>query len=98
MNQEMFEKHFRNQNSHYEKYGQFLLQREAITYYHQINTLCCQQDEWDTKEDTGKSMKNALYVLWYAKRHPSGQSNVESDIEQWKNQACSLSRYRVTLV
>ena len=27
------------------------------------------KDEWDTKEDTGKSMKNALYVLWYAKRH-----------------------------
>ena len=25
------------------------------------------KDEWDTKEDTGKSMKNALYVLWYAK-------------------------------
>ena len=21
------------------------------------------KDEWDTKEDTGKSMKNALYVL-----------------------------------
>ena len=29
-------------------------------------------NEWDTKEDTGKSMKNALYVLWYAKRHMSG--------------------------
>ena len=29
-------------------------------------------DEWDTKEDTGKSMKNALYVLQYAKRHLSG--------------------------
>ena len=27
------------------------------------------EDEWDTKEDTGKSMKNALHVLWYAKRH-----------------------------
>ena len=27
------------------------------------------KDEWDTKKDTGKSMKNALYVLWYAKRH-----------------------------
>ena len=25
------------------------------------------KDEWNTKEDTGKSMKNALYVLWYAK-------------------------------
>ena len=35
------------------------------------------KDEWDTKEDTGKSMKNALYVLWYAKRHLSGRSNVE---------------------
>ena len=23
--------------------------------------------EWDTKEDTGKSMKNALYILRYAK-------------------------------
>ena len=30
------------------------------------------KDEWDTKEDTGKSMKNALYVLWHAKRHLSG--------------------------
>ena len=27
------------------------------------------KDEWDTKEDTGKSMKNALYVLRYAKKH-----------------------------
>ena len=26
----------------------------------------------DTKEDTGKSMKNALYVLQYAKRHLLG--------------------------
>ena len=24
------------------------------------------QDEWDTKEDTGKSMKNALHILRYA--------------------------------
>ena len=30
------------------------------------------KDEWDTKEDTSKSMKNALYVLRYAKRHLSG--------------------------
>ena len=35
------------------------------------------EDEWDTKEDTGKSMKNALYVLQYAKRYLSGRSNVE---------------------
>ena len=35
------------------------------------------KDEWDTKEDTGKSMKNALYILWYAKGHQSSRSNVE---------------------
>ena len=30
------------------------------------------KDEWDTKGDTSKSMTNALYILWYAKRHVSG--------------------------
>ena len=35
------------------------------------------KDEWDTKKDTGKSMKNALYVLRYAKRYLSGRSNVK---------------------
>ena len=63
-NQELFEKHLCNQSSHYEKYGRFPLQREAITRYCQIDTF----HELDTKEDTGKSMKNALYILWYAKR------------------------------
>jgi len=29
------------------------------------------KDEWDTKEDTGKSMKNALYVQQHDKRHLS---------------------------
>ena len=52
------------------------------------------KEEWDTKEDTSKSMKNALYTLWYAKRHQSGRS----DVKQRKNQAGSLSHYRVMLV
>ena len=26
------------------------------------------KDEWNTKEDTGKSMKNALHVLWLVSR------------------------------
>jgi len=30
------------------------------------------KDEWNTKEDTGKSLKNALYELQYAKKHLSG--------------------------
>ena len=37
----------------------------------------CQQDEWDTKEDIGKSMKNALYVLHYTKWYLSGRSDVK---------------------
>ena len=27
------------------------------------------KDKWNTKEDTGKSMKNVLPTLWYAKRY-----------------------------
>jgi len=26
------------------------------------------KDEWNTKEDTGKSIKNALHIQWYGKR------------------------------
>jgi len=36
------------------------------------STLFVVNKEWDTKEDTGKSMKNALYVQRYGKRHLSG--------------------------
>jgi len=35
------------------------------------------KDELSTKEGTGKSMKNLLYALWYAKRHLLDQSDVE---------------------
>ena len=34
------------------------------------------KDGWDTKENTGKSMKNALYVLRYAKSHMLRRSDV----------------------
>ena len=37
------------------------------------------KDELDTKEDTGKSILNALYVLRYTKRHLSGQSDINSE-------------------
>jgi len=30
------------------------------------------KDEWNTKEGHGKSMKNAMYVKRYGKRHLSG--------------------------
>ena len=62
MNQELFEKYLCNQCSHYENMDDFHYAKEAITCYHQLHPFCCQQDEWDTKEDTGNSMKNTLYV------------------------------------
>ena len=37
-----------------------------------LTLFAVSKDQWDTKEDTGKSMKNALYVLQHAKRHLSG--------------------------
>ena len=40
-NQEMLEKYLCSQNSHYEKYGQFPFQREAIMCYCQIDTFRC---------------------------------------------------------
>ena len=37
-----------------------------------LTPFAVSQDEWDTKEDTSKSMKNSLYILQYAKWHLSG--------------------------
>ena len=64
MNQELFDKHLCYQNSCYEKYGRFPLREgkpsRAIA---KLTLFAVSKDEWDTKEDAGKSMKNALYVL-----------------------------------
>jgi len=40
-NQELFEKHLYNQNSHYKKYRQF--PKEAVMFDHQIDRFHCQQ-------------------------------------------------------
>ena len=78
-------------NSHYENMDDFRFEGKPSRATFKSTLFAVSEDEWDTKEDTGKSMKNALYILWYAKRHLSGWS----DIKQWKNQVHSLSRYRV---
>ena len=71
-NQELFEMHLCNQSSHYGKYGQFRYEGKPSCATAKLTPYTVSKDEWDTKEDTGKSMKNALYVLLYAKRHVSG--------------------------
>jgi len=50
-------------------------------FYNQSNyydhKVAMSKDEWDTKEGTDKSMKTALYVQQYGKRHLSGWSNIK---------------------
>ena len=44
--------------------------KKAIMYYHQNDTFHCHyisKDKWNAKEETSKSMENALFVLQYAK-------------------------------
>ena len=50
------------------------------------------KDEWDTKEDTGKSVKNALYILQYARRHLSGQSKPVEPLLSYSGLKASVSQ------
>jgi len=47
----------------------FRYAKEATT---KLMPFTVSKDEWNTKEDTNKSLKNALDALWYGKRHLSG--------------------------
>jgi len=79
--QEVFEKHLCNKSSHYEKYRRFLVtQRKPSHITTKLMLFSVSKDEWNTKEDTGKSLKNALHVLQDTKRHLLGCN----DVEQWK--------------
>ena len=48
--------------------GDIFLKSRATT---KSTLFAVSTDEWHTKKDTGKSMKNALYILRYSKRHQS---------------------------
>jgi len=53
----------------------FCYKEEAITCNPQF---AVSKDDWNTKESTGKSMKNVLlYTMGYAKRHLSGLRNIK---------------------
>ena len=41
----------------------FYYERKPSRAIAKLTLFAVSKDEWDTKEDTGKSMKNALYVL-----------------------------------
>jgi len=45
--------------------------------YHKSTLFAVSKDGWDTKEGTGKSIKNALYVQPCDKRHLSSWSDAK---------------------
>ena len=49
------------------------------------------KNEWDTKEDTGKSMKSALYILWYA-----SWAEVTSNSEKIKSVALAVIKLHLS--
>ena len=51
------------------------------------------KDEWDTKEDTGKSIKNALYVLGYK---GTCRAEVMSNSEKIKPVALAVIKLRLS--
>jgi len=51
------------------------------------------EDEWDTKEGPGKSMKNALYVQRHGKRYTS-QAEVTLNSEKFKPVALAVIELR----
>ena len=71
-NQELFEKHLYNQIATMKNTDDFRYEGKPSHATAKSTLFSVNKYEWDTKEDTGKSMKNVLYVLRYAKSHMSG--------------------------
>ena len=53
-----------------------------------LTLFAVSKDEWDTKEDTGKFMKNVLYTLQYANQAESTSNSEKSSMYNY-----NLSRY-----
>ena len=90
-NQELFEKHLCYQNSHYENTDNFRYEGKPSRPIAKSSLFAVSKDEWDTKEDTGKSIVGTAVC----QKAPVGLKQCQT---VKKNQARSLSRYQVPLV
>ena len=54
-----------------------IMQRKPSRGTTKSTRFAVSKDDWNIKEDTGKSMKNVLYILLYAKSHYLGWSGIE---------------------
>ena len=85
------EQHLCNQSRHYENTDDFHYEGKPSHATTKSKLFAVSDDEWDTKEDTGKSMKNALYILRYAKG--TSQAEATSNSEKTKPIALALLSY-----
>ena len=69
--QQLFKKHLCNQNN-------FCYERRLSHATAKSTLFVVSKDEWNRNKDTGKSMNNALYILWYAIRYLSCQTRSNS--------------------
>ena len=80
MNQELFEKHLCNQNSHYEKYFDFHYEGKPLHATTKLTPFAVSKDEWDTKEDAGNPQRtHCVYCSM-----PKGISQAEATLEREK--------------
>ena len=77
--QELFQKFFYNENNHIIKkiWTVSVLRGSLLCAIARSIPFVVSKDQRNAREDTGKSMKNTLYILRYAKRIPLGQSDIE---------------------
>ena len=96
MIQELFEKNFCNQTliATMKNTDDFHFEGKPLRATAKLTLFTVSKNEWDTKEDTGKSMKNALYVLRYAKRHLFGRSDIKLNSEKIKPIALAIIELR----
>jgi len=62
-----FEKQLFNQSSQYEKYRKFSVMKGSHHVQppnRQLTPFSVSKDQWNAKEGTGKTMKNALYIQY----------------------------------
>jgi len=73
-NKSRSKKHIYYQNSPHEKciIKSPVMESKPSYATTKVTLFIVSKDEWNTKEDTGKSMKNASYMLRYTKMNLSG--------------------------
>jgi len=59
-----------------------------------LTLFAVRKDKWNTKEGTGKSMKNALYVHQYGKRHLLGWSDFKQQQQKSTHIALTIFELR----